>query len=276
MADRQDTMTRNEAATALVTYIFSGVIGSPAGKGGSYSLLEATETTFSWIAALEEEESTGQPVDRYRIDIDRISREIQSPILISISEPNLSEVILSATGHQLKTFSRFMDGALSISYKVSVEESPDVQYIVQLRHHGDVTSMNLLMTFVSSSVDPRALPLPDVFPIPGEEKRQKTTGMGRQIARFISGPMANTIYPHMSHEERVVFVQRMALAFQACWSISLPKERLIGELRAVQTGDSITATVTPDRHHSLGGPFSSVRDYLRAYIRSSLEAFKGQ
>ena len=26
----------------------------------------------------------------------------------------------------------------------------------------------------------------------------------------------------------------------------------------------------PDRHHSLGGPFPSVRDYLGAYIKSSL------
>jgi hypothetical protein len=56
----------------------------------------------------------------------------------------------------------------------------------------------------------------------------------------------------------------------------LPKERLIGELCAVQAGDSTVLTVSPDRHYNLGGPFTSVRDYLRAYICSSLDAFKRQ
>jgi hypothetical protein len=51
-------MTQNGAASALVTHIFSGVIGSPKDKGVSYSLLEAIDSTFSWIAALEEEENT--------------------------------------------------------------------------------------------------------------------------------------------------------------------------------------------------------------------------
>lgn len=55
----QRLMTRDDAAFALVTYIFSRVIGLPKGKGVSYSLLEATDSTFFWIAALEEEDSTG-------------------------------------------------------------------------------------------------------------------------------------------------------------------------------------------------------------------------
>jgi hypothetical protein len=80
----------------------------------------------------------------------------------------------------------------------------------------------------------------------------------------------------MSHEEKIIFVRKMALAFQACWSISIPTNRLIGELCAAKAGDSIVLTVSPDRHHSLGGPFSFVRDYLRAYIRASLDAFRRQ
>ncbi|KUJ14302.1 uncharacterized protein LY89DRAFT_686780 [Mollisia scopiformis] len=272
----QSRMAQDDAASALVTYIFSGVIGSPKDKGVSYSLHEATDSTFSWIAALEEEDSIGQPIDRYRVDIDRLSRKIQTPMLISLSEAELSEAVLAATGHHLKVFSRFTDGALSISYKVSIEEDPDIQYIVQLRHHGNVTSMNLLMSWISSSINPSILPLPDVYPIPGEEQRQKRTGMGRQIARLMLGPMANSVYPRMSHEEKLIFVRNMALAFQACWRIPLPKERLIGELCAVQDGNCVVFTVGPDRHYSLGGPFDSVRDYLRAYIYSSLDALKRQ
>jgi hypothetical protein len=55
----QTPITQDEAAAALATYIFSGAIGSPKGKGVTYSLLEATSTKFSWIAALEAEDTTG-------------------------------------------------------------------------------------------------------------------------------------------------------------------------------------------------------------------------
>jgi hypothetical protein len=136
--------------------------------------------------------------------------------------------------------------------------------------------MNLLMGLISSSVEPSILALPPVYPIPGEEQRQKTTGMGRQIARLIPGPMASSVYPRMSHQEKVVFVRNMALTFQASWRILLPKERLIGELCADQVGDGIVLNVGPDRHYSLGGRFTSVRDYLRAYSCSSLDVFKRQ
>jgi hypothetical protein len=172
---------------------------------------------------------------------------------------------------------RFTDGALSISYKITVQEQPEDAYILQLRHHGNVSSMDALMTLISQTVDPRILPLPRVYPIPGEMNRQQATGMGRQITQFIFGVVASSIFPQLSHEERVDFVRKMALAFQACWQIELPNPRLIGELLARPTEDgSITLKVEPDRHHGLGGPFHSVRDYLRAYIRSSLAALEKQ
>lgn len=147
---------------------------------------------------------------------------------------------------------------------------------MQVRHHGNVTSMNLLMSLISLSVDSRVLPLPAVYPIPNEEQRQKTTGMGRQIAQLVPGPVAHSVYRCMPHEEKLVFVKNMTLAFQACWQTPLPKERLIGELCAARAGHGIALSVGPDRHYRLGGPFTSVRDYLRAYIRSSLEALKRQ
>lgn len=52
---------------------------------------------------------------------------------------------------------------------------------------------------------------------------------------------------------------------------------LIGEVNASQAEDGRTILqIGPDRHHGLGGPFSSVREYLGAYIRSSLDALKKQ
>ncbi|RYO85642.1 hypothetical protein DL766_008813 [Monosporascus sp. MC13-8B] len=68
----------------------------------------------------------------------------------------------------------------------------------------------------------------------------------------------------------------MALAFQACWQIQLPEQHLIGELIADEIGGRVVLRIGPDRHYGLGGPFTSVREYLRAHIRSSLIALEKQ
>ncbi|KAL9095546.1 MAG: hypothetical protein Q9163_006504 [Psora crenata] len=188
-------------------------------------------------------------------------------------ETELAEAIFAATGQHLASSSRFTDGMLSISYKVTVQHSPDVAYVVQLRHHGRVASMDFLMNWISRTIDPRILPVPPVYPIPGEMERQEATGMGRQITRLIPGDMASTAYSRLSHEERLVLVQKVALAFQACWQIQLPQPHLIGELLGDETNG---LTIGPDRHYNLGGLFITVRGYLRAYIRSSFSALVKQ
>jgi hypothetical protein len=272
----EELMTQDEAVSALLTYIFSGAIGSPKGKGVCYALIEATPTTFSWSAALEDIDEPATPIFRYLVKIDRRSKEISPPEPIVLSETELAEAILAATGQHLASSTRFTDGALSISYKVTVQESQDVAYVVQLRHHGRVASMDAFMTLISRTTDSRILPVPPVYPIPGEMERQKATGMGRQITRLIPGVMASSVYPGLPHEKKLIFVRNMALAFQACWRVQLPEHHLIGELIADEIGGRVVLRIGPDRHHGLGGPFASVREYLRAHIRSSLIALEKQ
>ncbi|KAI9708790.1 MAG: hypothetical protein M1820_003745 [Bogoriella megaspora] len=274
----EEYMTQDEAASALVAYIFSGAIGPSKGKGVCYALIQATATTFSWSAALEDadDDAPAGPIDRYLINIDRRSKEVSAPKPIVLSETELTEAILAATGQHLTSSTRFTDGLLSISYRATVQERSDVEYVVQLRHHGYVASMDSFMTLISRTVDRQVLPVPPVHPIPGEKERQEVTGMGRQITQLIPGVMASSIYPRLSHEEILVFVRKMALAFQACWRIQLPENHQIGELIATSVDDRIVLKVGPDRHHSLGGPFRTVREYLRAYIRGSLVALQKQ
>ena len=262
-------MTQDDAAVALLAYAFSGAIGPAEGKAVTYALISTTPTTFAWSVALEDLNADPAPIDRYLVRIDRQSKEISPPEPIMLSETELAEAIFAATGHHLASSSRFTDGLLSVSYKVTVQHSPDVAYVVQLRHHGCVASMDFLMSLISGTIDPRILPVPPVYPIPGEMERQEATGMGRQITRFIPGDMASAVYPRLSHEERLVLVQKMALAFQACWQIQLPQSHLIGELLGNKANG---LTIGPDRHHNLGGPFNTVRGYLRAYIRFSFSA----
>ncbi|KAL8847312.1 MAG: hypothetical protein Q9221_007657 [Calogaya cf. arnoldii] len=268
-----ELMTQDAAASALLAYAFAGGIGEPDGKGVTYALIGATPSIFAWSAALEDCDGPPQPVHRYRIEIDRRSKQVLLPQPIILPDSELAEAILTATGQGVASATRFTDGALSISYKVTVQEDPDIAYIIQLRHHGRVASMDFIMSWVSRNIDPRILPVPPVYPIPGELQRQEVTGMGRQITRFIPGNMANSVYPRMSHEQRLMLVRNIALAYQACWQIPLPEPHPIGELIGDEAGG---LRIEPDRHHGLGGPFSSVREYLRAHIRAAFVALEKQ
>ncbi|KAL7946119.1 hypothetical protein V8C42DRAFT_322540 [Trichoderma barbatum] len=86
--------------------------------------------------------------------------------------------------------------------------------------------------------------------------------------------MALAMYPLLPHEHKLIFVRKMALASDACWRIQFPEPPLIGELIASEINRQITLSVGPDRYYSLGGPFYSVRGYLRAYIRYSFAALE--
>lgn len=74
----------------------------------------------------------------------------------------------------------------------------------------------------------------------------------------------------MSHANKLELVRNMALAWQACWDLPLPSPRQIGELIALDNNGSISLSVGPDRHFSLGGPFTSVREWLRARLQHAV------
>jgi len=72
----------------------------------------------------------------------------------------------------------------------------------------------------------------------------------------------------------------MARAYEAIWDLPLPQgQRSIGELRAtsaVPDSKAITLHVGSDRAYDFKQPFSSVRDYLRAFIHFNLNALEKQ
>jgi hypothetical protein len=266
-------ITLDDAISILLTLMFSGALGPTEGKAVGYSLMQENENSFVFIAGLEDKEETEQPIHRYRVVVSCESGKVEPPKLISLSNPDIANAILCATGHHVAKSERYTDGALSISYRVSVQEDP-IEYVLQLRHRENVESMNAIMQLVISKVDHRVLPLPTVYPIPNELERHPINGMGIQITRFVPGIMAIGTYPLMKHEQRMRFVKNLARAFDALWQMQLPEAFMIGELRAIQEGNSIKLTALPDRHHSLGGPFKSVAEYLRAHHYKSSKSNK--
>lgn len=268
-----------EATAKVISFIFSGAIGDSANKIASYSVTKTEDDRISFIASLENEERGDEHIDRYMVNVNRFTGDLSAPQLISLSTAEISEAISQATHglHHLATATRFTDASFSISYKVIVEELPEKPYLLQLRYHGDVATMNALMQWISHTIPRAILPLPTAFPIADEANQQQARQLGIQITEFIVGSMGNTIYQTMSHLQRLKLVERLGRAFDALWNLPLPGPRLVGELKARRDAEgSTTLSVGPDRHYSLGGPFELVADYLRAWIRARYKQLRKQ
>lgn len=259
-----------QAGEALLKYVYSGVIGDTTGRVVGYALMQTTDSTFSFSAALEPLVEEPQFLDRYQISIDRETGEPSTPTKIEVTDEEIQRAVLAATGQQVARSYICTDGGFSTSYKVTVRDRPDTAYIVQQRFHGNVACMDAFMTFVRLNSLPGVIPMPAIYPIPGEAEHQKATGFGRQIAEFVPGVMMERVYGKMSHTDRLEFVRKMALAWQACWELPLPSPPEIGELLATDNNGNITIAIGPDRHYSLGGPFTSVREWLGARLRHAV------
>ncbi|KAI0097216.1 hypothetical protein GGR51DRAFT_541871 [Nemania sp. FL0031] len=269
-----DPIDQYEAADALLKYVYSGILGSTKGMAVDYALMHTTDSTFTFSTTLEPLDHLPPFLDRYQIEVDRRSGKPSAPKMIEITDADMQKAVLAATGETVASSSRFTDGGFSISYKVSVMHKPDTEYVVQLRFHGNVSSMDALMKFVRANNSLGVIPMPAVYSIPGEAEHQRATGFGRQITQFVPGIMAERVYPDMSHAERLGLVRKMALAWKACWDLPLPSPRQIGELIATDNNGIISLTVGPDRHYSLGGPFTSVREWLRARLQHAVTSLR--
>ena len=74
-----ELLTQDEAASILLAYAFAGGIGEAKGKSVLYSPIGATPSIFVWSATLEDFDGPPKPVDRYRVEIDRRSKEVLLP-----------------------------------------------------------------------------------------------------------------------------------------------------------------------------------------------------
>jgi len=99
-------ITLDKATLLLLSHAFSGAIGPTAGKGVTYSLMAEDAQLFTFSVALEGDDDTGKPIDRYRVVVNRSSGGIRAAELIMLTECQLADAVLNATGHHLATFSR--------------------------------------------------------------------------------------------------------------------------------------------------------------------------
>jgi hypothetical protein len=77
-------ITIDEGISILLSYMFSGRVAPSEGKSVIYSLFKDTDTELHFIASLEDDEETGESIDRFRVVINRVTRQVQTPTLISL------------------------------------------------------------------------------------------------------------------------------------------------------------------------------------------------
>nr|POE90137.1 hypothetical protein CFP56_20604 [Quercus suber] len=111
----QQPMDQYEAAYALLKYVCSGVLGSTTGMAVMYALMHTTDSTFVYSAALEPITGPPGPVDKYRIEVDRRTKELSTPSILEISNGDMQKAIFAATGETVASSCRFTDEGFSIS-----------------------------------------------------------------------------------------------------------------------------------------------------------------
>lgn len=169
-----------------------------------------------------------------------------TPKLISLPNLELARANLIATGLEMAEAARFTDGAMSVSYKISVRNDPDTHFLFQIRHIGDMQSIYETIQTISAKTDPEVLSIPAAY----DQKwiDHYFSGENILITKFVpAGVMAFRSYPKMSHEQRVRFVQNFARAFNALWNVDLPSDTMIGGVTARREGDVTRLTIGPNR-----------------------------
>ena len=97
---------------------------------------------------------------------------------------------------------------LVITWQLSLGSQTVYCFIQDFRpgEHHDVASMNTLMQHVSHPSCSTCL-----YHFEGAGKANRD-GMGLQITRFIPGIMGNDVYHRMSHAQKLLLIERLAIA----------------------------------------------------------------
>ncbi|KAK7413686.1 hypothetical protein QQX98_007468 [Neonectria punicea] len=235
-------------------------------------------STSPFIAALISlTRGSDEPIEGYLIQIAKADGSVVSTHPVSLSVEEAPAIFRDAGLGPVKDLTRLSDGSFRVTYKGSIQDGDDGEFVSQLRYHGSITSMNTILHNIRQKI-PKNLPVPRVFDVPVKSR----CGLSVQISEFVPGRDAFDAYYGLDLQDRVRIVQQIARAFDALWNI--PLQRLctrdaIGEaiMESSQSHPSqIVVAVGRDRQNNIGGPFESATDYLKAWITHRLAALRAQ
>ena len=134
------------------------------------------------------------------------------------------------------------------------------QFVVQLKFHGNVDSMNTLMRYIYDNMC-STLPVAKVYPT----HLRVLNSFRVHFTQFIPGVAGNKLYYNLPLPARIEIVKQIARAFGTIWDLEIDRTAgMIGE--ALVSENPLAISVGPERVDELGGPFSSVTKYLEVWI----------
>ncbi|KAF4992910.1 hypothetical protein FGRMN_6853 [Fusarium graminum] len=251
----------------LLEHVRGGLLGPREGKGITADLVREDECTTTFTVALIALPPSSDAVDRHIVQLSK-GGHVVTKKRIEVSELEMAETMRHSKLGKLKDFKRLNNGVHGITYQVSVDDPGSPQFVVQLRSHGNVGSMNALQRYFSQAALP-SLPVPKVYP----SSEERDDGLQLQISEFVPGAMASDIYPALDLNGKKMILQRLARTFQSIWESPVSQRATsIGEA-SFSSGQSSTPEISiyaersPGAGMEIGGPFQSVSAYLKAWVK---------
>ncbi|KAJ2896235.1 hypothetical protein MKZ38_005729 [Zalerion maritima] len=260
----------------LLALTREGLLGPRAGKGVAANIVTEDAGTLTYIVTLVSMPPSSDAMERHLVKLQKKDGKLVSTRRLYITREDMAVILRDASLGTLKDYERLNNGAYGVTYRSSVEEPGSPEFVVQLRSHGKVQSMNRLQEYIRQEALP-ALPVPKVYP--SLNTALAVEGLQLQITELVSGVMGDSIYYDLEMERRQVMVRQMARAFAALWELPISKQLTgIGDAIMPSDGDlsMLAIKVEPERRHGIGGPFQTVSDFLKAWIRHRFARLEAQ
>lgn len=259
-------LSQAELAKCMRLLVKGGLLGEYEGNAVLYDFLKEDEKTITFVAGLYNL-ARAEIGEKWTVRIAKNNGKLAStPDRISITNAELYK-IFDDTGlgtPETEGIVRYPKGAYGISYRVSVRETVQ-RYMVQLRYHGDVDSINAFVEYLHQNAS-SDLPIPRMFPT----SVKVSSNMKVEVSEFIDGPLASDVYYETTLIKRISLVRQIARVFSSLWDLEINKsQNRIGEATfrpSESEDDKIRVDIGADRVHDLGGPFASVSAYLKAWV----------
>lgn len=269
-------LSNEELSQRMRNLVFGGHIGPAEGKAITSDIVREDSTSIVFIAALISLSDLSVPLDRYLLCLTKQDGALLSTTPVSLNDKEMAGVLRNAGCGELVQYDRMSDGVFGTTYKAKAYmadgETTD-EYVVQLRYHANIDSMYHLIQYIRDK-NLRELPVPRMFPTAVEATSSSKSDLGIQISQFVPGKLGSDIYASLSREGKMSVIRQLARTLANLWDLPVPgAAKLIGE--AIVSSDG-NVTVGPERRHRLGGPFTSVKSFLQAWIKHRVTKLQDQ
>ena len=255
-------------------YADAGHLGPADQEIAWYSAIHALNGVWTFVVSLTELDAEGYASTQHLhlVQIDEETGTVQSTERLELRPVDVATILRDTHLGPLRKYEEVPGGSLfSLRRRAWTRMFPEQSYMLRLRFSGRVKSTLALTTILYRRQDP-ALPVPQPIPAPGGFR----PGVELHITTFVPGCTGSELWPRLNIDGKIAVVKQVARAYDAIWSTNIPRPaHLIGQAH-FYLSPTATGTVGVDSREDLGGPWRSVRAFLRAFLRWRLRGLRDQ